>query len=99
MFYACGIIGLAIIAYPLTVLPYQYRKRKLYTLFYEWAAIYQYHIVSSKYRGVLKGPFVLSCMPVFRFKILMPDGQERTGWVRLGTFWLGVRGPAEVIWD
>ena len=73
------------------------------SLLQQWAAENGYEILHSEYRTVFRGPFFWTTskgQTVYYVKIRDRDGNERTGWVRCGGWWLGLMSDkTEVRWE
>jgi len=69
----------------------------------DWATKNGYRIVSKEYRNVLRGPFFGTTgngQTVYRVVVQDQDSNTRTGWVRFGSFWLGILSDhVDVHWD
>lgn len=67
-----------------------------------WAAEHEYELLSADLRPFLKGPFFWSSKGQTVYRVLVRDrqGQERAGWVRCGSWWLGLLSDqVEARWD
>lgn len=68
-----------------------------------WAQDNGYEILASEHRWFRRGPFFWwtgKGQEVYYVTIRTPDGQLRQGWVRCGSWLLGVlQDQAEVRWD
>ena len=68
-----------------------------------WAEDHGYEILSSEYCWFWKGPFLFwasKVQAVFFVRVRTRDGRVRCGWVRCGSWFLGLfRNEAEVRWD
>ena len=69
----------------------------------EWASRNGYTIVSAERRYFSKGPFFWTTsrsQVVFRVQVQDASGYVRNGWVRCGSWWLGLMSDqVEVRWD
>jgi hypothetical protein len=69
----------------------------------QWASDNGYQILHSEKRTLFRGPFFwtsLTHQTVYYVKVRDPDGTIRTGWVRCGSWWLGLMSDkAEVRWE
>jgi hypothetical protein len=76
------------------------RSRKILE---RWAERNGYRILQAQRRTFLRGPFFFYTakgQEVFRVTVEDPQGQVRHGFVRCGSFWLGVLSDrADVRWD
>jgi len=78
---------------------YVYRVKHLLK---EWAEKNRYDIIHAEYRLFCKGPFMWSSrgQAIYRVEIRDAQGNERKGWVRFGSWVLGVASDkVEVKWD
>jgi hypothetical protein len=68
-----------------------------------WAASNGYRIVQKEYRNVARGPFFWTTargQTVYRVVVEDRNGNTRTGWVRCGSWWLGLfSDDMDVRWD
>ena len=67
-----------------------------------WAADNRYRLVRAEHRIFRKGPFFWSGrgQAVYRVEICDEHGNDRQGWVRCGTWFVGVfADKVEVSWD
>ena len=68
-----------------------------------WAEENDYQILSSEIRWLRRGPFFWTTsngQVVYYVTARTSDGTVRKGWVRCGTWWLGVlRDKAEARWE
>lgn len=68
-----------------------------------WAMEYGYQILSSHFCWLWRGPFFWRSSKgqmVYYVVVRTSDGYTRQGWVRCGSFFLGIwKDRAEVIWD
>lgn len=66
-----------------------------------WARVNGFEILHSTFG--LGGPFdwtSSNSQIVYFVDVRLPDGQERTGWIRCGSFWAGViSDKTEVRWE
>ncbi len=87
-------VGIAAIAWHLS------RSRSLLE---EWAAENGYQILHSEYRNLFRGPFFWTSskgQTVYYVKVRDSEGTIRTGWVRCGSWWLGLMSDkTEVRWE
>jgi hypothetical protein len=69
----------------------------------QWAAQNGYQIVNSEYRTFRRGPFLWSTskgQTVYYVEVYDQQGNRRSGWVRCGSWWMGLwNDQAEVRWD
>ena len=76
--------------------------RRSRSLLERWAERNGYRIMAAEYRHVLRGPFFWTSskgQTVYRVTVEVTGG-VRTGWVRCGSWWLGLLSDrAEVRWD
>jgi hypothetical protein len=88
------IVGIAAIAWHCS------RSR---SLLQQWASGNGYVILHREYRNVVKGPFFWTSskgQTVYYVKIRDREGNVRTGWVRCGSWWLGLMSDkTEVRWE
>jgi hypothetical protein len=68
-----------------------------------WAEQHSFEIVHSEYRFFFQGPFFWTTFrgrTVYRVKVRDGSGELHSGWVRCGSFFLGLLSDkAEVRWD
>jgi hypothetical protein len=67
-----------------------------------WAAEHGYELLRADLRPFLKGPFFWSSKGQTVYRVLVRDrqGQERAGWVRCGSWLLGLLSDqVEARWD
>jgi len=73
------------------------------SLLQQWACENCYEILHSEYRNLFKGPFFWTTskgQTVYYVKVRDPEGNVRTGWVRCGSWWLGLMSDkTEVRWE
>jgi hypothetical protein len=73
------------------------------SLLHQWAAENGYRIVRQQYRNFFKGPFFwTSARGQTVYYVVVEDaaGNTRSGWVRCGSWWLGLLSDnVEVRWD
>ncbi len=89
---ALALLGAAV-AVALSLGIFVWEQRRSRELLQRWAAKHGYSIVSREARYWRLGPFSGSTSKyqrVFYVRIRNPGGQERSGWVRLGNWWLGL---------
>ncbi len=89
---ALALLGAAV-AVALFLGIFVWEQRRSQELLQQWAAKHGYSIVSREARYWRLGPFSGSTSKyqrVFYVRIRDPGGRERTGWVRLGHWWLGL---------
>ena len=80
---------------------YAYVSRSNYLL-EKWADENRYQLLRVGHRMFRKGPFLWSGrgQTVYRVRVQDERGNERRGWVRCGSWWLGVfTNKIEVKWD
>jgi hypothetical protein len=69
----------------------------------QWAEQNGFTIVSTERRLFRRGPFLFKTgdnQEVYYVRITNHEGRQKTGYVRCGSFWLGVLSDkAEVRWD
>jgi hypothetical protein len=69
----------------------------------KWADDNGYQILEKEFRHFFKGPFFLTAsknQSVYRVTVLDKGGQERSGWVVCGGWWLGMLSDhVKVRWD
>jgi hypothetical protein len=68
----------------------------------KWANENQYQLLHAEYRSIRRRPFLWSAkgQAVYRVEIRDEQGNERTGWVRCGSWLLGVfADEVKVKWD
>jgi len=69
----------------------------------DWAAKNNYQILSSELRWLRRGPFFWTSTKnqiVYYVTVRTLDGTTKRGWVRCGSFWLGIfQNKAEVRWE
>jgi hypothetical protein len=72
------------------------------SLLNRWATDNGFQILHSEMRTLLVGPFTLTSSRnqiVFFVRVRDRTGQERSGWVRCGSFWFGISSDkSEVEW-
>jgi len=94
--WATGILltGLVVL---LNWLYYRWARRRLEA----WARESRIDIRRCQWRLFLRGPYdALGKYAVFRIVAADPSGSERVGWVRLGSFWLGLMtDESHVVWE
>ena len=89
---ALALVGAAV-AVALFMGIFVWEQRRSQELLQRWAAKHGYSLLSQEARYWRLGPFSGSTSKyqrAFRVRIRDPWGQERTGWVRLGNWWLGL---------
>ena len=68
-----------------------------------WVNANDYELLHSEVRHFRRGPFFFTSsngQTVYHVKLRTREGVERTGFVRCGSFWLGVVSDvAEARWD
>jgi hypothetical protein len=68
-----------------------------------WAERHGYRILAAEPRPLQRGPFSFNStnsQQVFRVTIEQSNGDQRSGWVRFGDRWSGLRSDAvEEVWD
>lgn len=68
-----------------------------------WAETNGYQVVSASVRLLRRGPYFLKSsnnQVVFRITVSAALDDVRTGWVRCGSYWLGVLAhEVDVTWD
>ena len=73
------------------------------TLLDRWAAQHRYRILSAEYRNFARGPFFWTSreeQAVYRVTVEDTSGRVRSGWVRCGSWMLGVwSSQVKVRWD
>ena len=73
------------------------------TILDQWADQNEFEILDADFRWFWRGPFFWRCskgQTVYRITITDSDGEIRQGWVRCGSFWLGIwTDRADVKWD
>jgi hypothetical protein len=73
------------------------------SLLQRWAAENDYTILNSEYRYFSKGPFFWTSskgQTVYYVSVRDHEGNVRNGWVRCGSWWLGVLSDkTEVRWE
>jgi hypothetical protein len=73
------------------------------SLLQRWAAENDYSILNSEYRYFSKGPFFWTSskgQTVYYVTVRDHEGNIRTGWVRCGSWWLGLLSDkTEVRWE
>lgn len=95
------LIPAGILAFVALILSWTYsRSRRILD---NWADENGYEILSSEFRWLFKGPFFWKSsknQSVFRVTITDDSDEVRTGWVRCGSYWLGILvDQADAIWD
>ncbi len=73
----------------------------------EWAAVNGYELLDCDYRHVKIGPYHRQQFFVgkgnfliFRIEVRMRDGETKTGWARVGDYFLGTLSDnVDVVWD
>jgi hypothetical protein len=69
----------------------------------QWAAANGFEITHFEFRSLRTGPFFWTGSgkeAVYYVRVRGKDGRERSGWVRCGTFWVGLFSDrAEVRWE
>jgi hypothetical protein len=72
-------------------------------LLQQWAQENGYRILSSEHRHLVRGPFFWTTskgQTVYRVEIQDRDGRTRSGWVRCGSWMLGLLSDkVQVRWD
>ena len=77
-------------------------KNRSEQIIFKWADENDYQILDLKPKTIFQGPFGLSSKNQTIFRIAVEDtaGAQRTGWVRCGSFLLGIiNDKVEVKWD
>ena len=73
------------------------------TILQEWADDNGYQLLQAEYRWFRKGPFFWTSsrgQVVYYVTVLDQQGRERKGWVRSGSWWLGLfSNKVEARWD
>jgi hypothetical protein len=69
----------------------------------KWADDFGFHLLQKEYRHFYRGPFFWcssSSQTVYRVTVEDKARHVRTGWVRCGSWWLGLwSNESEVRWD
>ncbi len=76
--------------------------RKSRILLQRWADSNGYRLLEQRYRYFFRGPFFWSASAQMVYRVVVEDrtGHRRSGWVRLGSFWLGIfSDEVAVRWD
>ena len=73
------------------------------SLLEQWASENGYTILHREYRNLFRGPFFWTSsktQTVYYVQVRDRDGNVRTGWVRCGSWWLGLMSDkTEVRWE
>jgi hypothetical protein len=79
---ACVVFGVLI-----NVFGVRWQYKYAHRLLNGWARRKNYEVVEREYRWLRLGPYwwAAGC-PVFRVVVISDTGQERSGWVRCGTY-------------
>ena len=96
-----GVLGIVIVVGIVALVLYLYITRSQ-KLLKRWAGENGYEFLRAEYRMFRKGPFVWSSrgQTVYRVEVRDKQGVERTGWVRCGSWWVGVfSDKVEARWD
>lgn len=95
------IIGIAVTA--LTVASIAWHFSRSQAMLEQWAATNGFEILHSEYRHVFRGPFVWTTskyQAVYYVRLRDRHGAERTAWVRIGGWILGLLSrKTEVRWQ
>jgi hypothetical protein len=69
----------------------------------KWADQSGYHILDRTHRFFFRGPFFSTStggQAVYRVRVEDREGRQRQGWVRCGSWWLGLWSDrVDVLWD
>lgn len=103
LFFMAG-IGLVIVGGTAGVVLYMVwyfsRSRRLLD---QWAAANGYRILESEVRLFFRGPYFMissNAQTVYRVKVLDRQGNTKSGWVKCGSFFLGVfEDKVEARWE
>ncbi|MBC8290703.1 MAG: hypothetical protein H8E37_10350 [Planctomycetes bacterium] len=95
------VIPAAILAFVVLIVSWSYSRSR--TILNRWADESGYEVLSSEFRWIFKGPYFWKSsrnQTVFRVTVTEESDEIRTGWVRCGSFWLGVIvDQTDVTWD
>ena len=87
----------------LAVLSMVWHSSRSNTVLEQWAEDNDLEILSSEYCHFLRGPFFWTTsrgQTVYYVSVRPSSGEEKTGWVRCGGFFLGLMSDAaEVRWE
>jgi hypothetical protein len=91
-----------VVCFALAVLIYAWYYRRARKIFDRWARSYGFDVISCEPRYFSRGPYwptLFTSMIVYHVVLLTREGQERRGWVRIGTLSRGVFSDmVEVRW-
>jgi hypothetical protein len=77
-------------------------KNRSEQILFKWADENGYQLLDLQHKMIFQGPFGLSSknQTIFRIAVEDAEGIQRTGWVRCGSFVLGIiNDKVEVKWD
>ena len=97
-----GFAAIMIVAFAAVGLYLYFYFTRARQLLDNWASENRFQLLRAEFRMFRKGPFFWSGrnQAVYRVEIRDEGGNDRTGWVRCGTWWLGVfANSVEVKWD
>jgi hypothetical protein len=99
LFRAMGIVAFAIFFVVMIAWHFSRSRR----LLEKWAAENGFRIIESSYRNLVRGPFFWTTskgQSVYRVTVEDATGQRRSGWVRCGSWLLGLWSDSvQVRWD
>jgi hypothetical protein len=81
---------------------YTITKNRSEAILNRWAFENGYRIVDYQGKVFNRGPFTWASKSQIIFRVMVedPEGTQRTGWVKCGSYWGGIfSDQAEVKWD
>jgi hypothetical protein len=100
--YLTGALALVVLLVFVGLMIY-WTNRRSTEMIQRWAEGNGYMILDMERRLFRRGPFFLTTsrsQTVYYVTLVDPQGGERRGWVRCGSFWLGIfANTVEVRWD
>ena len=94
-------VVIAVVLFVILVLVWQINRSR--SLLEQWAAENNYRILAAQQRFLVRGPFFWTTskgQTVYRITVQDPSGAQRTGWLRCGSWPLGLLSDrVQAKWD